>query len=102
MFRTERNFKVQIAILCLTIALGLYLHLSSAEWLIIILVSILVLSLEALNSAVEKFCDFVHIEEHDKIKWIKDVAAGAVLIACIGAVIIGGIIFIPRLIVLFS
>jgi diacylglycerol kinase len=50
-----------------------------------------------LNSALEKLCDLVMPEQHVKIKYIKDVAAGAVLIACVFAVIVAILVFYPYL-----
>lgn len=95
LIKTERNFKIQLLILFFVILLGIYFHLSSFEWILIILSSMIVLSLEALNSSVEKLADAVTLENNPKIKWVKDVSAAAVLIGSIGAAIIGCIIFFP-------
>ena len=54
------------------------------------------MSTEALNTAVEEIANFVHPDFHNKIGYIKDVAAGAVFFAAIIAVIISGIIYIPK------
>lgn len=59
-----------------------------------------VLTAEAFNTAIEKICDFIHPELHPKIGKIKDIAAGGVLIAVLTAVVIGLIIFAPKLIAL--
>jgi Diacylglycerol kinase len=58
----------------------------------------LVISLEMINSAIERYCDLVTTDFHPGIKVIKDVAAGAVLVASITSLIIGLIIFIPALV----
>jgi diacylglycerol kinase (ATP) len=54
------------------------------------------MSIEGLNTAVEEIADFVHPDFHNKIGFIKDVAAGAVFFAAITAIIIGCIIYIPK------
>jgi len=56
----------------------------------------LVLSIEGLNTAVEKIADFIHPNFHDKIGFIKDVAAGAVFFAAVAAIAVGLIIYIPK------
>ena len=102
MVKSEKNFKIQLGFLVTIIFLGIFFNISTFEWITILLTSALVLSLESINSAVEKLCDLVSIEQHASIKWIKDVSAGAVLIASICSLIIGGLIFIPKLICFFD
>lgn len=77
--------------------MGFYCQISSTEWMFKILAFALVLSIEGLNTAVEKIADFIHPEYHKKIGEIKDIAAGAVTFAAIGAFIIIAIIYIPKL-----
>ena len=55
-----------------------------------------VMSAEALNSAIEEIADFIHPDYHKKIGYTKDIAAGAVFFAAIVAIIIAGIIYIPK------
>lgn len=93
MFLHERNFKVQILALIAVISAGFYFHVKPNEWLILLLISALVLALETINSAIEKLCDLYTKETHPQLKLIKDIAAGAVLIAAIFAVVIAIIIF---------
>ena len=93
LLRTERNFKIQFAAFIVALAVGFYFSITDFEWLIILVISALVLSLEALNSAIEKLCDLYSIENDKRIKLIKDVAAGAVLIAAIFAIVIAVVIF---------
>jgi len=57
----------------------------------------LVLSIEGLNTAVEKIADFIHPDYHESIGFIKDIAAGAVFFAAMTALIIAAIIYIPYL-----
>ena len=95
-FRFEKNFKIQIIISIIAILLGFLLQISSIEWISIFLCCALVLSLELINSAIEKSCNFVSPGVHPAIKKIKDYSAGAVLIASIFSTVIGLIIFLPK------
>ena len=99
--RNERNFKVQLLITVLVMLTTFILEADNIEWAILILCMTLVLSLEMLNTAIEKVCNFLHPDEHPQIKIIKDVAAGAVLLASIAAAIIGAIILLPKILLLF-
>jgi diacylglycerol kinase len=89
----ERNFRIHLFFLFLAIGLGLFLEITCIDWLFIFLFSALVLALEAINSALEETCDLITNEKNESIRRIKDVAAGAVLIASIFAAISGIFIF---------
>jgi diacylglycerol kinase len=93
LLKTEQNFKLLILIEVFVVFIGFVLGITETEWLIILTLSALVISLEAMNSALEKLCDLYSKEENSQIKVIKDIAAGAVLISAIFALIIGVIIF---------
>ena len=97
-FSRDRNGKIQIVIGMTAIVLGFTVSLSSFQWLFVLFCIGLVISLEMINSAIEKYCDLVTTDFHPGIKIIKDVAAGAVLVASIMSLIIGLIIFIPALV----
>ncbi|MGY0392627.1 diacylglycerol kinase [Bizionia sp. KMM 8389] len=93
---TEASIKVQFCIgIIMTIA-GFYFQISTTEWLIQTLTIGLIMALEAVNTAIEEIANFVHPNYHKKIGLIKDLSAGAVFIFAITAVIIGGIIYIPK------
>ena len=96
-FLHERNGKIQLSITAMAILLAVYVGASSGEWIVILLCIGVVLSLEMLNTAIEKLCDVVQEDYHPSIKIIKDVAASAVLWISIMSAIIGAIIFIPKL-----
>lgn len=96
-FKTERNGKIQAFVAAFVLLMGFYFSLSSIEWIFILLCIGTVLALEMMNSALEHLCNLVHYEYHPVIKTIKDVAAGAVLFASIISVIIGLIIFLPKI-----
>jgi len=94
----DRNGKIQLVFGATAIILGFTVSLTSFQWLLVLFCIGLVISLEMINSAIERFCDLVTTDFHPGIKVIKDVAAGAVLVASITSLIIGLIIFIPALV----
>lgn len=96
-FSEEKNGQIQLGITTAVIVLALILKVSLYEWLIIILLIVVVLTLEMINTAIEKLCDIVHPDWHIKIKIIKDIAAGAVLLAAAGSIIVGLLIFLPKI-----
>ena len=94
---TEHSIMVQSIIAILITIAGFYFGITRIEWMIQILVFGLVLSIEGLNTAVEKVADFIHPEYHKRIGFIKDIAAGAVFFAALTAIVIGCIIYFPYL-----
>ena len=97
LIKTEASIQIQFAIAALVTVSGFYFEISPTEWMLQILAIGLVMSLEGLNTAVEKLADFIHPEDHEKIGFIKDIAAGAVFFAAIAAILVGLIIYCPRL-----
>ena len=96
LIRTEASIKVQLFIALVVTIAGFYFNISKTEWIAQITMIGLVMSVEGMNTAIEAIADFIHPEYHEKIGLIKDVAAGAVFIASVIAVIIAGIIYIPK------
>ena len=96
-FRTEQNMKIHVFIMIVVIILGIILKLSALEWIILTIVIALVISAELFNTTIETVVDMITKEKNEKAKLAKDVAAGAVLVLAIGSVIIGLIIFIPKI-----
>ena len=96
-FRYERNGRLQVLIAGFVFLAGILLSISITEWLIILLFTALVMSLEMFNSALEKVCDHISPDWHPQIKVIKDMAAGAVLWASILSLCAGLCIFIPKI-----
>ena len=90
-----QNIWLQSILGILALALGWLYRITAVEWLIVLLCIGAVLSLEILNTALEILCDKLSPEKHEKIKLVKDMAAGAVLVASLVAAIAGGIIFLP-------
>lgn len=101
LIRNESHFLIQTTLTLLTIAMGFVFKISATEWMVQLIVTALVLSVEALNTCIEKIADFVQPEKDLKIKLIKDMAAGAVLISSIIAFVVGLIIYLPKIINLF-
>ena len=93
LIRSERNFQIHIVAFLIAVGAGFYLQISADEFVTILIVSALVFSLEAANTAIEKLCDEVTQERKESIRKIKDVAAGAVLISAIFALAVGVAIF---------
>lgn len=97
LLKTEASIQVQFSIGILVTIAGFYFNISNTEWILQVFAIGIIISIEGLNTAVEKIADFVHPEHHKKIGIIKDVSAGAVFISAITAIIIGCIIYIPKL-----
>jgi diacylglycerol kinase len=95
-YKSERNFRLHLMIALIVIGAAFVMKLSPLEWTAIIIVIAVVLSLEMINSAIEKLLDHIAPEQHPIIGSIKDITAGAVLVASIGSIFIGIIIFLPK------
>jgi diacylglycerol kinase (ATP) len=96
LIKTEASIKIQVFISVIMTVTGFYFEISQMEWIAQIGMIGLVMSMEGMNTAIEYIANFIHPEYHKKIGLIKDVAAGAVFIASVVAVIIAGIIYIPK------
>jgi undecaprenol kinase len=95
--RNERNMKIHTVVAALVIILGLFYQLSAIEWMLIVCAIGGMLSLELMNTAIERVVDLVTKDFHPLAKQAKDVAAGAVFIYAILSVLIGCIIFLPKI-----
>lgn len=94
---TQHNAWLHAAATVVVVVAGLVLGLSRADWCWLVLAMTLVWVAEALNTALEFLADAVTQEFHPLILQAKDVAAAAVLIAAIGALVIGLLVFGPHL-----
>lgn len=97
-FLSERNIRIQVFFAIIAVILSFILTIDYKELLIILVSISLVIISEILNTMVEKILDLYTLEYNDEVKIIKDMAAGGVLFATTFSVIIGGIIFIPKII----
>ena len=102
LLRNESNAMLQCIIGVCTIAVGFILNISAMEWVAVVIACGCVFATEALNAAIERLADVVSPEYNEAIKTVKDISAGAVLFMSIAAAITGIIIFLPKLINLFS
>lgn len=95
---SQRNFRVELAIAGLVLLAGWQLRISATEWALLVLCIFWVLSMEAINTAVETLADRVSHERDPLIGQAKDIAAAGVLLAACGAALIGLIVFLPHVI----
>ena len=95
---TEHSVMVQTSLGVILTITGFVIGLNQTEWLFQTFAIGLVLSIEGLNTAVEKIADFIHPNYHERIGFIKDIAAGSVFFAAVTAIIIGLIIYVPKFI----
>lgn len=99
---TQPNARVHLAATLTVIAAGAWLRVEARDWALLMLAITGVWVSEALNTAIEFAVDLVTLEHQRLAGWAKDVAAGAVLLATVGAVAVGGCVFGPRLLVLWA
>jgi len=96
-FKAERNMKIHIFIMIIVIIMGVIFKISKIEWIILTILFSIVISGELFNTAIETVVDIASPEKNDKAKLAKDISAGAVLVLTIGSLIIGIIIFLPKI-----
>jgi len=97
LIKTEHSVMVQFVIAMMMTILGFMLEISSIEWMFQFLAIGLVLVAESVNTAIEKLADFIHPKFHKDIGFIKDISAAAPAFAALIAVIIGFIIYLPKI-----
>ena len=95
--KTQRNMKIHTLALVVVLAVGFWVELSRLEWAIVLIMAGIVIICEMLNTAIEALVDLETKEYHSLAKIAKDVAAGAVLIASILSVVVGLLIFVPKI-----
>ena len=98
LIKNEHNARIHLVALICVIGLGIIFKIELTEWVAITIVSGLVILTELLNTAIEKLADFIEPNRNEKIGIIKDYCAGAVLISAVISVVVGGLIFIPKII----
>lgn len=96
-FRDEKNFRIEVIIGILVIIASLVFKITILEFTAVIFCVILVLVAELINSALEHLVDLFSPEYHELARKAKDISAGAVLVISFGSVIIGLLIFTPRI-----
>ena len=96
-WKTEQNLKIHFVIMALVIIAGFIFKISAMEWIVCLLLFAIVISLELINTAIETTVDIAMPEINEKAKYAKDIAAGAVLFSAMISVIVGLIIFLPKI-----
>ena len=96
-FRSEVHFKIHLFFTWLAIGAGFVFSISPVEWGLIILVIGFVWVSEMINTAIERSVDMITTDYHPLAKQAKDISAGAVLIASFISVLIGLIVFLPKI-----
>ena len=98
--RTERNLWIHLALSGFAIGLGFFLRINFSEWSLLVLVISAVFMTEFFNTALEYLVNFASPEKNELARKAKDISAAAVLIVATASLIIGGLIFLPKLLVL--
>ncbi|HEY0045993.1 MAG TPA: diacylglycerol kinase family protein [Flavobacterium sp.] len=93
---TEHSVMTQFFIAIVMVGLGFYFDISRTEWMLQTITTGMVLGVEGLNTAIEKICDFIHPAYHERIGFIKDISAGAVMLVALSAIAVGLMIYVPK------
>jgi diacylglycerol kinase len=93
--KTERNARIHLLVAIIVLLLGVLFNVSNAELAALFFSVIIVFVAEIVNTAIEKTLDLVKPEDNEQVRIVKDIAAGAVLVAAIGAAGIGIAVFYP-------
>lgn len=101
-FKGQQNFKFHVFAAILAIVLGFALGLSQGEWMWLLVAIALVLAAELFNTALESLTDLASPAIHPLAKVAKDAAAGAVLVMALFALLIGILLFVPKLLALIQ
>lgn len=101
-FTSQPNFRVHLLATCIVLLSGWYFELNRIEWVIVLFTCSLVIVAELLNTAIESVVDLVTDVRHQHAKHAKDVSAGMVLLAACMAVIIAGVLFIPKILASYA
>jgi len=96
-FRTQRNARIEFAIALAAVALAFWLGLTTPEWAVLAITIALVLALEWINTSLELAVSLASPERNPSAKAAKDVAAACVLLGAIFSVVVGLLLFLPRL-----
>lgn len=96
--RTQRNARIHLVAAVAVVVCGFVLEIERAEWLVIALVIGLVFAAECFNTAVESLVDLLSPEWREQAKIAKDTAAATVLCGALAAIVVGAIVFLPRIV----
>lgn len=96
--KTQPNFRFHLLATICVILLGIYFSISSIEWLILVFTINMVLVAEMVNTSIESMVDLITLERREDAKTAKDVSAGMVLVSSFLAVVVGALVFLPKII----
>ena len=100
-FKSEKNLRIHLIIGTSVVFLGLLLRIKIHEWIYLVIIISLVFISELFNTAIENTVDFISRDNDPLARKIKDISAAAVLIAAITSIILGILIFLPKLLYIF-
>jgi diacylglycerol kinase (ATP) len=95
--RREAHMRIHVVSAVLAAGLSWFLNISNYEWLCIGFAIALVMITELINTAIERTCDLIVKEKNENVRYIKDISAAFVLLACLAAIVTAVIIFVPKL-----
>lgn len=101
-FKSEQNFRIQVLAALCAVAAIIYFPLSRGEMVLLIVLIVMVLTMELLNTALERFTDLLKPRLNHYVETIKDIMAAAVFLTSIGAAIVGFIVLWPHFMNLFK
>lgn len=101
LIKTQVNFRIHIIVAIAVVMFGIALQIHPMEWVCIVLAMGFVIVCEAFNTSIEFVCDSITKEKNAEIGMAKDVGAGAVLISAITSVVVGLVVFVPKLTLMF-
>ena len=101
-FLNELNFRIHLLLTVVALSLAIVFGISAMEWIVLGFCIAFVLTMELINTAIEKLCDVVSMEIQPGIKKVKDITAAAVLVSAMFSLLAGIIIFLPRIIIFFK
>lgn len=100
--RTQPNFRIHLLLSVAALFFCWFFRVSPLEYLVILFTIILGLSAEMINTAIEAMTDLITLEQRKDAKIAKDVSAGMMLLVAMGAIVVGSVVFIPRVLVFVS
>lgn len=101
-FLEEPNLRIHFFFALLALVFGVIFKINETEWIALVITISIVVILELLNTSLEALTDLASPSIHPKAKLSKDVAAGAVLLAALMSILIGAIIFVPKVLPIFG
>lgn len=99
-FGSEQSFRLQVFAAILVLALAVWFRIEPFEWIILLLLIGIILSLELINSIFERIVDSFKPRIHPIVRDIKDIMAAAVLVMSLLAIFVGAVIFYPHVLAL--